>query len=228
MVAVLLGGVAAAWACVALASVELSPGRAMSGETVSAKLSNFNTSDPTFSAVELHWGGINGPVLASAAGFQLAAASNKLAFTVPKSVSGNYVVVVTQYDSSGNPAFGTPARATLTVPGRAAGVAPKEAAPAAPVVAIQQTYVVDAAPLSGAAVTPTTPIRPLEDQDAIGERVAPASARDISYVPASERRSANSMPLRAGVGLVAVGVIALLTAASAAVMVRRFQPEATI
>lgn len=221
----LLAGVATAWACVALASVELTPGKAASGSQVTAKLSNFNTSDPTFSAVELHWGSINGPVLASALGPQLAASGNKMNFIVPDGEAGNYVVIATQYDSSGAPAFGTPARATLTVPGRPPGVAPTEAAPAAPIVEVKQRYVVDKAPASPAAAAPAAPARPLEAQDAITERVAPVAAREVSYVPASERRTPSSMPARAGLGLAAAGAMALLTAASAVVVVRRVQPD---
>lgn len=223
--AVLALGTATAWACVALASVELNPGQAASGTKTTAKLSGFQTTDPTYSAVELHWGGANGPVLASMSGVQLTASGNKMTFTVPASDPGSYVVVATQYDSSGSPAWGTPARATLTVPGRAAGTAPTEAAPEPEVVTVEQKYVIDQAP-SAPVVQPGTPVRPLEDLEGL-DQVAPSSSRDVRYVPASERRSPSTVPFRAGLGLAAAGAMALLTAASAVVIVRRNTSDIT-
>lgn len=244
-VAGLLLVTSAAFACVSLATLDVTPGKGAAGTTVKADTTNLSTAKGA-SAAELHWGAIDGPMLATTSGTPTAS-STSLNFTVPDAAAGTYVIVLTQKDPTGAPIWGMPARATFTVPGLAAGVAPAlEAAPAPEQVTIVQKYLVagqapaaapaKAAPAKAApapaqaapapaAAQPAQPLS-LEARDAITQQVAPTGARQVNYVPASSRtQSSGSLSLHLGIALAVVGSMALLTAAGAAYILRPTQAK---
>lgn len=102
---------AAAYACTNLATLDLSSGSGAPGMSFTATGSSFTPSAP----VVLHWNSLTGPVLAKVQ----ASSSGAIAATakVPSTaLPGDYVVVATQ-TIKGQPAFGTPARATFQVVG---------------------------------------------------------------------------------------------------------------
>ena len=143
VIAALLLAASAAFACVQLATLDLSPGKGAAGTTVKGDVSNFQSS-AGHSDIVVRWGGTDGPVLATVA--KPATGGNaSFSFTVPAdAAAGTYAVVATQLDPNGAPIWGSPARATFTVSGAAAGVAPApEAAPAPETVTVEQKYVVN-------------------------------------------------------------------------------------
>lgn len=210
-----------AWACVALATVELNPGTGAPGTSIEGKTSGFS-SDPTYSDVEVRWASATGPLVAKFKPGPVGSSSFK--FTVPQAAPGTYAVIATQRDESGNPAWGTPARATFTVPGAAVGSAPTEQAPAQETIKIKQQHVV--VPGAAASAAPAQPVS-LEQHDAITTKVAPESARTATYVPLPSRAASHREPGRAGLALVAIGVMAMLSSAAAVVVVKSISQSPT-
>jgi hypothetical protein len=251
IVSALIVVASAAFACVSLATLDVSPGKGAPGTTVKASFTGVS-SNAGFSDIELRWGGAllaTVPKPASSQNFTFN-------FTVPDAAPGTYVLSASQTDPAGAPIWGMPARVTFTVPGAAAGVAPAtEAAPAAETVTVEQKYlvageapapaVIDApaaevvqAPRVRTATAPPAPTPApaaepakalsLEARDAITEQVAPAGAREVSYVPAAGRSSAsNGTALNLGIALAVIGSMALLTAFGAAYILRPAQARAS-
>lgn len=122
VLAVAVGFAAAAFACTALATLQVPPTGTASGN-VPVTGSAFSTAG---APVIIHWGSATGPEIGRAA----ADGQGSIATTVKvpaDAVPGQYVVVATQ-DENGRPAQGTPARASMAV-AAADGTVP--AAPAA-------------------------------------------------------------------------------------------------
>lgn len=235
---------ASAWACVALASISLDPGKGAPGETVKGKGTGFGKSDPAlgrnYSNVIVRWGGADGPVVADAGQPKTVSGSGQgsldFSFKVPADVApGTYAVTATQTDATGAPVWGTPARATFTVSGGIAGQAPGAASAALSpeniVVTQQRITQANAARAPQAqqqATAAPAPARPsevpsLEVQDAIDAKVSPSGSRTARFSPASSSSDSNSLPLQAGLGLVVVGALALLTAGGAFMVLRSAQ-----
>jgi hypothetical protein len=202
--------------------VTLSPGSGPVGTVVKGKATGFS-GDPTYSNVEVRWGGANGPIVHSGKpAFQ--SGSYEFSFKVPEAAGGSYAVLVTQRDESGSPAYGTPSRAVFSIPGATAEV-PKDEMPQQEVITIQQQHVIDPAAPAAETAAPA-PIVPLEVQDSITTKVAPSDSRSATYELLGNNR-ANSAPAQAGLALMAVGVMALLAAAAAVIVVRSASKEGT-
>lgn len=231
---------AGAWACVSLASITLDPGKGAPGATVSGKLVNFGNNAP-FSDISVRWGGPEGPVVATVAKpsppTTNGQGSTSFTMTVPADVApGTYAVTATQTDATGAPVWGTPARATFVVVGKIAGQAPGAGDPALSPenIAVTQQRITQAnaarAPQQAqtAAAAPAPAARPaevpsLEVQDSIDAKVSPSGSRTARFSPASSSSDSNSLPLQAGLGLAAVGAMALLTAVGATMILRSAQ-----
>ena len=116
--AVIAGATAAvAYACTNLATLNLSQGSGAPGTSFTATGSSFTPNAP----VVFHWNSLTGPVLAkvNAGSSGAITATAKVPSTA---LPGDYVVVATQ-TVGGQPAFGTPARATFQVVGPSGAVA---------------------------------------------------------------------------------------------------------
>lgn len=235
---------ASAWACVSLATISLDPGKGAPGATVSGKLTGFGYNS-SFSDVFVRWGGPEGPVVAKAKPDVPAGGSatgngqgnTSFTMTVPADVApGTYAVTATQTDATGAPVWGTPARATFVVVGKIAGQAPGVGDPALSPenIAVTQQRITQAnaarAPQQAqtAAAAPAPAARPsevlsLEVQDSIDAKVSPSGSRSARFSPASSSSDSNSLPLQAGLGLAAVGAMALLTAVGATMILRSAQ-----
>ena len=111
MAAIAASTAAVAYACTNLATLDLSQASGAPGTSFTAVGSSFTPHAP----VILHWNSLSGPVLAkiNAGPSGAIAATAKIPSTAQP---GNYVVVATQ-TVQGQPAFGTPARATFQVVG---------------------------------------------------------------------------------------------------------------
>lgn len=221
VMAVLLATAAWAAACVVIPGVTLSPGSGPVGTVVTGKATGYK-SDALYSNVEVRWGGANGPIVAQgkpAPGKDV----YEFSFKVPEAAGGSYAVYVTQRDESGAPAYGTPSRAVFTVPGATAQV-PKDEMPEQQVITIQQQHVIDPADPAPAQAAPAAAV-PLEAQDSITTKVAPSDSRSATYELLANR--ANKAPAQAGMALMAVGVMALLAAAAAVIVVRSASKEGT-
>ncbi|HET7487054.1 MAG TPA: hypothetical protein VFJ85_03940 [Acidimicrobiales bacterium] len=222
VLAALLLAASAAFACVSLATLDLSPGKGAAGTTVKGDLTNFqNTAG--HSDITVRWGKADGQILAVVPKPTAPSNSASFTFTVPADAApGTYAVLATQLDPNGVPTWGSPARAIFTVPGVAAGVAPApEAAPAPETVTVEQKYIVNgeatpapaaapaapapavrpapakaapAAPAPAVAAAPSQPtqVLSLEAQDAITEKVAPVGSRTRNIVPATSRLASSS------------------------------------
>ena len=134
--AVLLGGAsillvsaATAWACTNLSTLNLSKGAGQPGSQVTVTGSSF-AADPGAQAVQFHWNGESGEVLAKAKPDDAGNVSARV--TVPSDAKPGYnVLVATQSVKGQGPAFGTPARASFVVGSAAPSVeAPPAGAPA--------------------------------------------------------------------------------------------------
>ena len=116
-VPVTMAGVA--YACTALATISTSSASAVAGSTLTIAGKGFAPFDPadiSTSPAIVHMDSITGPVLG-----QAAPTANNLGgtfsvpITVPSVPAGDHVIVVTQNDVTGAPAYGTPARTVLSV-----------------------------------------------------------------------------------------------------------------
>ena len=251
--AVALGGVvgasaliataAVAWACVALSSLTLTPARGGPGAEIKGSGTNFwnqgrTSSDQSkYGDVVIRWGGADSKViLATVKPYAQNTSSQTnitFQFKVPEGVApGTYPITATQTDPSGGPAWGTPARVTFTVPGKGAAGVPTEATASPETIRVNQQHIAAAnAARAGhsqhvAAPAPAQPgeVPSLEAQDAIDAKVTPSGSRSARFSPASTTRAGSSgLPMKAGLGLVAVGLMALLTAVGAAMVLRSAQ-----
>lgn len=129
---VVVVGASSALACVALASLDVTPYVVQPGQEVEFSGSYYHEAAP----VVLRWGATDGPVVATVpvealVDFRHGHWRNMSGrFTVPAdAAAGSHLVVATQDASPGRPVWGVPSRAVIQV-GAAAGAAP--AAPAAP------------------------------------------------------------------------------------------------
>lgn len=125
--AFVLIGMAVAYACTSLPTLDLDSPSGLPGQTVTARGSAFGVGNEP---VVFHWGSVDGPVLGQAQpgpGGQVSTS-----FTVPKAADGYHVVVATQGDGKGGRVFGTPARAAFEIVsplGRSAEPVTERAAP---------------------------------------------------------------------------------------------------
>lgn len=108
--------ITAVLACTSLATLNVSQPTGATGTDVNVTGSSFQTTDKGASAVSLRWNAIDGPVLAQVA--PDASGSITATITVPANLQpGDYIIVATQTDKTGQPAFGTPARLAFEVTG---------------------------------------------------------------------------------------------------------------
>jgi len=172
-----------AYACGALASLSINPGSADAGATVNGTGANFASvgmGAPTVEPVVIRLGSRTGPTLW--AGRPDATGAIAFAFQVPKVDPGTYVVLAMQNNADGQPASGTPVRATLEVTGPAPVVAAPVVAPAPEPAA---------APAAAAAPAPAqTPVRAAAPRVRVAAPVtraaapAPAAAAAPAVAPA--------------------------------------------
>lgn len=117
VIAALTAG-ALAFACLAQATLALDKSAVRPGKTVTGSGYGFNggrmTSGGNYSDVDIKWKRIDGRVLWSGQADDNQSIS--FAFRVPKKAKpGYYVIVATQLEEDGSPAYGTPARTTIKV-----------------------------------------------------------------------------------------------------------------
>ncbi len=126
--AFLLIGVVGALACTSLATITPSTPTGDAGTAVTIAGQAF---DPAGSAVSLHWNAMGGPVLAQAQ--PDASGGISASVKIPADAqAGYFVIIATQTDKTGAPAFGTPARTSFQVGNpTTAGSSGSIAAPAA-------------------------------------------------------------------------------------------------
>lgn len=117
-----------AFACTNLAELNVGPPSGHAGTQVTVTGSAFSHV-PANTPVALHWGGTNGPVLATVTP-DAAGAIGPLTVTIPSDAApGPYVIVASQTEvATGLTPWGTPARASFTVTGQAPAAAPARAA----------------------------------------------------------------------------------------------------
>ncbi|MGH9071030.1 MAG: hypothetical protein ACRDX8_07690 [Acidimicrobiales bacterium] len=118
---------AAAWACTNLATLNLSNATGAPGSQVTLTGSSFTPSavGKVAPPVVLHFNSLTGPALATV--HPNAAGDISATFIVPQAQPGDYVIVATQTTSTGTAEFGTPARASLVIPGPAGATASQPA-----------------------------------------------------------------------------------------------------
>lgn len=111
-----LGG-AAAFACTNLATLGTSAPTSKPGGAVTLTGTSFAApaEGAAASPVLVHWGKVDGPVLASLVPDATGAISGSI--NVPDTAPGHYVLVATQVDDKGENQFGTPARISVEVVG---------------------------------------------------------------------------------------------------------------
>ena len=127
--------VASVLACTSLATLNVGQPQAAPGADVQVTGSSFQTTEKGASAVSIRLNALDGPVLASVT--PDASGSISATITVPANLQpGDYILVATQNDKTGQPAFGTPARLAFQVTGSGtAAAAPAPATQAAAPVA---------------------------------------------------------------------------------------------
>ena len=116
-----------AFACTNLAELNIGPSAGPAGSQVTVTGSAFS-SVPANTPVALHWGSINGPVLATITPAK-GGAIGPQTITIPADATpGSYVIVATQTQvSTGQTPWGMPARAGFTVSGPGGAGAPTPA-----------------------------------------------------------------------------------------------------
>lgn len=105
-----LMAVSSALACIPIATLTLSQTQATPGTVVQAAMRQATS---RAGAVELHFGSITGPVLASS--IPNPDGGLTTSFTVPETTAGDYVIVATQALTPGVSTWGMPARAVIHV-----------------------------------------------------------------------------------------------------------------
>ena len=119
--------VAAVLACTSLATLNVSQPTGATGTDINVTGSSFQTTEKGASAVSIRWNAVNGPVLAQVA--PDASGSISATIKVPDNLQpGDYIIVATQLDKTGQPAFGTPARLAFEVSGSGTAAAPVQTA----------------------------------------------------------------------------------------------------
>jgi hypothetical protein len=125
--AVGMGVAAAAWACIPVATLNLSPATVKPGDTVAVTGQFYGTK----SDVSLHRSAFDGPVLATTTPDEDGNIS--ATFQVPADApAGSFLIVATQPVVAGATTWGVPSRAIVTV--TRTGATPAVGAPAAPTV----------------------------------------------------------------------------------------------
>ena len=115
-VAAVLGAVAAAWACVPMANVEVTPKQVVAGQEVTVSGIRFVSFEP----VSIRLNALDGPVLATVPMGPTANTIFKTSVTIPPGTPpGPAVLIVTQESTPGYIAvgWGIPARTVVTVTG---------------------------------------------------------------------------------------------------------------
>ncbi len=118
---------AAAWACIPVATLDVTPQQVMPGQEVTVSGVFYGKKSP----VVMHFNALDGPVLAQFTPSKDGIISGRLA--IPADAKpGNYVLVATQEPVRGETTWGVPSRALVTVVGDAGApvVGPLEAPPA--------------------------------------------------------------------------------------------------
>ena len=111
-------GVTTVFACTSLATLNLSQASAPAGTNLTITGSSFGSTTDGNSAVALHWNSISGPVLSQGIIPDSSGAIGPVSVTIPSSANpGGYTIIAVQTDKTGANAFGTPARAAITVTG---------------------------------------------------------------------------------------------------------------
>lgn len=123
--AITLAGAMVAWACTNLSTLNLSQSQGQAGANIDLTGSSFATSESGGKAVEIHFDGENGALLAKAKPDK--AGSIGVDVKIPASAQPGYHVIVATQSTQQGPAFGTPARASFLV----GGAAPQSQAPPA-------------------------------------------------------------------------------------------------
>jgi|GEM_PF-6333593 len=143
-----------AYACTALATLSTNTSSAAQGASVTVSGKGFAPHDPAdirTTPVEVHMDTASGPVLAQASpSGNNSGGTFSVDVTVPSVDPGDHVLIATQNGIDGRPAYGTPARAVLTV-----NPAPAAAAATPPVVAA----FVAAPPVAAMPTAPAAPAK---------------------------------------------------------------------
>lgn len=108
-----------AYACIPLSILKVSPGVALTGETVVVTGAQFRLPagpGDELVPVVIRWNAPDGPELGRAD--PLPAGTFTVEVVVPSVPAGSYVIVATQHTSAGVVLYGTPSRAELQVSGR--------------------------------------------------------------------------------------------------------------
>ncbi len=227
LVGVPLAAMSFAYACTALATLEVDKSAAQVGADVAGTGAGFSNS-PLSSPVEVHFNARDGQVLWSGR----PAVDGKIAFnfTVPQAAPGDYVLIATQMGQNGQPIGGTPARAPFEVLAK-----PVAARPAQPAAANQQPAAPAQAPArqGGSAVQPGIAAPAPAAVVAPAPAAAPAAvaAPAIQGAPAAApaaRRSTTMAPrgdgLLLALSLVGIGLALSVGAGTVAVASRRRRP----
>lgn len=236
LLAVPLLGFSVAWACTALATLDLDhKSGAVVGDVVKGTGTGFDVA-PTSSQVEVRLNGREGPLLATAR----ADINGRIAFefTTPQAAPGDYVVVATQTNAQGQPRSGTPARAPFTI--LESNPAPAQPAPAAPAEqpappAQQPAPAVPAAPAQQAAQPAPAVQAPAERAGEPAAAVPPAPAEVVAPAPAqapavADDRRVTMTPAEQSLALplimVAVGLLLTVGSGAAVLASRRRDAQA--
>lgn len=222
--AVPLLAVSAAWACTALATIDMDHKKgAVAGDTVNGTGRGFDRA-PTSSPVEVHLNGRTGPLLASVR--PDINGNVVFSFTAPQGQPGDYVIVATQTNAQGQAVSGSPAKAPFTL--LASPAAAPAAAPAAPAQQppARQPAAAPAAPAQPAVNAAPVPAQPVSRPAAPAIVPAPAPVQAVAPaapvtvpVPAGERAVMMSPATQAlTLPLVMVAVGLLLTVGSGALV----------
>ena len=119
LLAVPVAAAGVASACTGLATVNASPGAAAVGESVTITGKGFAPHGPTDvrnGPAEVRMDDQRGPVLATVSPSAAGTGGNfSVRITVPQIAAGEHVIIVTQNGTSGQPAYGTPARQVFTI-----------------------------------------------------------------------------------------------------------------
>ena len=183
-----------AYACTSLATLQVNPGSAASGTTVTGTGQRFaphGADAPSTEPVVLHFNSRTGPVLWS--GRPDAGGAIAFSFTVPDAEAGQYTLIATQNDPNraGFAASGTPARVSFTVAAPPVAAEPTAATPAeettaAPAVAVATSPTPAATPARAATprVRVAAPARTAAPAPAVAAAPAPAAAAPAPVTPA--------------------------------------------
>lgn len=219
----LFGSMAAAWACTALATLEVTPAAGTSGQQVEGKGSGFKGGTfvgATPQQVEVRWQSKDGPVVARV--IPTPSGNIKFDFTLPEGAPGYYTVIASQKDPSGKEIGGGPARATVALnnppkpaeagAGEASAVDQQTAGADAPSGVVRHAAPSAKAPAAAEA-------QPVLRQDP-APVIRPTGSRS-SDILASNARSASSPVANLAMMMAIVGGGALLIAVGAAMVATR-------